>query len=45
MAAQTNLGSLDELMPLIRNQAETDMLAIFSGVEEHIAAHGVGWQT
>lgn len=43
IAAQTSEGSLDELMPLIGNQATGDMLAIFYAVEEHIAAHGIGW--
>ena len=45
IAAQTSSGSLDELMPLISNEAQADMLAIFYAVEEHIAAHGIGWQT
>lgn len=45
IAAQTTAGSLDELMPLIGNEAQADMLAIFYAVEEHIAAHGIGWQT
>ena len=45
ISAQTSAGSLDGLMPLIGNQAEADMLAIFYAVEEHIAAHGIGWQT
>jgi hypothetical protein len=45
IAAQTTAGSLDELMPMIRNEAETDLLAIFYAIEEHIAAHGVGWPT
>jgi hypothetical protein len=44
IAAHTNPGSLDELMPLIRSQAEMEMLVIFYAVEEHIAAHGIGWQ-
>lgn len=45
IAAQTSPGSLDELMPLISNEAQADVLAIFYAVEEHIAAHGIGWQT
>jgi len=45
IAAQTSAGSLDELMPLISNEAQADMLAIFYAVEEHIGAHGIGWQT
>ena len=45
IAAQTSAGSLDELMPLINNEAQADMLAIFYAVEEHIATHGIGWQT
>ena len=43
IAAQTSAGSLDELMPLINNEAQADMLAIFYAVEGHIAAHGIGW--
>jgi hypothetical protein len=43
--ASTNIpGSLDELMPLINHQAVSDMLAIFYAIEEHIAAHGIGWK-
>jgi hypothetical protein len=45
IAAQTSAGSLDELMQLIGTQADADMLAIFYAVEEHIAAHGIGWPT
>jgi hypothetical protein len=45
IAAQTSAGSLDELMPLISNEAQADMLAIFYAIEEHIAAHGIGWPT
>jgi hypothetical protein len=44
IAAQTSAGSLDELMPLINNEAQADMLAIFYAVEEHIATNGIGWQ-
>ena len=44
-SAQTTAGSLDELMPLISNEAQAAMLAIFYAVEEHIAAHGISWQT
>jgi hypothetical protein len=44
IAAQTSAGSLDELMPMISNEAQADMLAIFYAIEEHIAAHGIGWQ-
>ena len=43
IAAQTSAGSLDELMPLISSQAQSDMLAIFCAIEEHIATHGIGW--
>ncbi len=45
IAAQTSAGSLDELMPLISMEAQTDMLAILHAIEEHLAAHGIGWQT
>ena len=45
IAAQTSAGSLDELMPLISNEAHADMLAIFYTIEDHLAAHGIGWQT
>lgn len=45
IAAQTSAGGLDELMPLINNEAQADVLAIFYAVEEHIATHGIGWQT
>jgi hypothetical protein len=44
IAAQTSAGSLNELMPLINSEAQADLLAIFYAVEEHIAAHGIGWQ-
>ena len=45
IAAQTSAGSLDELMPLIDGQAKADLLAIVYAVEEHIAKHGIRWQT
>lgn len=44
IAAQTSACSLDELMSLISNEAQSDMLAIFFAIEDHIAAHGIGWQ-
>lgn len=43
IAAQTNAGSLDELMPFIGNEATADLLAIYYAIEEHISAHGIGW--
>lgn len=45
IAAQTTPGSLDELMPLVSTEAQTDMLSIFYAIEEHIATHGIGWPT
>jgi hypothetical protein len=36
-------GGIDALMPLVRNQATSDMLAIFYAIENHVKAHGIGW--
>jgi hypothetical protein len=44
IAALNVKGSLDELMPLINNQAVSDMLWIYYAIEEHVAAHGMSWQ-
>lgn len=43
IAAATMPNSLDALMPLISSEAATDLLAIFSGIKEHVDAHGIGW--
>lgn len=44
IAVLTNVGSLDELMQMIRNEAQADLLALSFAIEEHITAHGIGWQ-
>lgn len=36
-------GGIDAMMPLVRDQAVSDMPAIFYVIENHIKAHGIGW--
>jgi hypothetical protein len=36
-------GGMDAMMPSVRNQAVSDMLATFYAIENHIKAHGIGW--
>jgi hypothetical protein len=43
IAATTIPNSLDALMPLISNEASTDLLAIFCGIKKHVDAYGIGW--
>jgi hypothetical protein len=43
IAATTIPKSLDALMPLVSNEASTDLLAIFYEIKEHVDAHGIGW--
>jgi hypothetical protein len=44
ITARASPVSLDELAPLIINEAQADMVAIFYAVEQHIATHGIGGQ-
>ena len=41
IASSTMAGSLDALMPLVESQAGSDLLMIYSSVEDHVEAHGV----
>ena len=41
IASSTMAGSLDALMTLVESQAGSDLLAIWSLIKDHVAAHGV----
>jgi hypothetical protein len=43
IAQGTTAGGIDAIMPLVRTQATSDMLAIFYAIENHIKVHGIGW--
>ena len=41
IASSTMAGSLNALMPLVESQAGSDLLMIYSCIEDHVEAHGV----
>lgn len=43
LASSVTSGSLDELMPLISSQAQVDLLATFSVIEDHVNTRGLCW--
>ena len=40
IASSTIGGSLDALMPLVENQAGSDLLVIYSSIKDYVQEHG-----
>ncbi len=45
IAATMIRGSFDGLLPLIESQAQSDLLAIYSTIKQHIEKNGIDWAT
>jgi hypothetical protein len=41
--ATTQPGMYDPLLPLMLDEASTNVVAIFSSIRDHVKAHGLGW--